>query len=73
MPVSEHRSEYALRKEEERAARRDRLRFAAGMSDFVGVVLGFACILLLLLLLFSLVSWLRRDILATFTMLRSRF
>ncbi len=73
MPVSDHRPEYTLRKEEERAARRDRLRFAAGMSDFFGVVLGFVCVLVLVLLLISLLSWLRRDITSMFTLLRSRF
>lgn len=73
MMVSEYRNAHVMRREEERAARRDRLRFAAGMSDFVGVVLGFACILVLVLLLISLFSWLRRDILSMFAFLRSRF
>ncbi len=68
-----YRPKYTLRKEEERAARRDRLRFAAGMSDFLGVVLGFVSILLLVLLLISLLSWLKRDITSTFALLRSRF
>lgn len=63
---------FALR-EEERQARRDRLRFAAGMSDFVGLVLGVIVILLALLLIFSLVNWLRRDISSTFTLINTRF
>lgn len=73
MPVSDDRPEYAIRNEEDRAVKQDRLRFAAGMSDFLGVVLGFACILLLVLLLISLLSWLRRDITSMFALLRSRF
>ena len=59
--------------EEERAARQDRLRFAAGMSDFVGVILGVLVILIMLLLIFSLVNWLIRDINNTFTFINRRF
>lgn len=70
--MSSYRPEYSLRKEEERAARRDRLRFAAGMSDFLGVVLGFVCVLLLVMLMISLFTWLRRDIASMFALLRSR-
>lgn len=42
------------------------------MSDFVGVVVGFFVILIMVLLIFSLVSWLRRDISDTFTLLNTR-
>lgn len=66
------RDYFALR-EEERAARQDRLRFAAGMSDFVGVILGVFVILIMLLLIFSLVNWLVRDITNTFTLINRRF
>ncbi len=59
--------------EEERQERMDHLRFAAGMSDFMGVILGSVVILIMILLILSLVNWLRRDILATFTLLGSRF
>jgi low affinity Fe/Cu permease len=59
--------------EEERQERRDHLRFAAGMSDFMGVILGAVVILIMILLILSLVNWLRRDILSTFTLLGSRF
>lgn len=60
-------------KEEKRQARRDRLEFAAGMSNFLSVVLGLVLILLLILLIISLLNWLHQDIQATFTLLNSRF
>ena len=65
--------DFFLVKEEEQQAKRDRLRFAAGMSAFIGVILGVVVILLTLLLLFSLVNWLRRDISNTFTLINTRF
>ncbi len=65
--------DYFEQKEEELQERRDRLRFAAGMSNFVGVILGVVVILLMLLLIFSLVNWLRRDISSTFTFINTRF
>ena len=43
------------------------------MTDFVGVILGVVVILLMLLLIFSLVNWLRRDISNTFTFINTRF
>jgi len=58
--------------EEERQSHRDQMRFAAGMSDFIGVVIGFIVILLMVLLILSLVGWLRRDISNTFTLLNTR-
>ena len=64
--------DYFTIKEEERQARRDRLRFAAGMTDFLGVILGLFVILLMLLLLFSLINWLIRDISNTFTFVNIR-
>ncbi|HPY95402.1 MAG TPA: hypothetical protein PLR12_08230 [Clostridia bacterium] len=64
--------DYFAVREEERQARRDRLRFAAGMSDFVGVILGVVTILIALLLIFSLVNWLARDISSTFTFINTR-
>lgn len=64
--------DYFAIKEEERQARQDKLRFAAGMTDFVGVILGLFVILLMLLLLFSLVNWLVRDISNTFTFINIR-
>ena len=65
--------DYFMQKEEERQARRDRFRFAAGMTGFVGVIIGVVVILLMLLLIFSLVNWLLRDISNTFTFINTRF
>ena len=42
------------------------------MSDFMGVVLGVVVILIALLLIFSLVNWLLRDISNTFTFINTR-
>ncbi len=39
----------------------------------MGVILGAVVILIMILLILSLVNWLRRDILSTFTLLGSRF
>ena len=64
---------YWQRKQMEWEDRRDRFRVAAGVAEFAGVVLGVVCILLLLALLFSLVTWLNQDISATFAILRTRF
>lgn len=64
---------YSNQQDEEHLERRDRIRFILGMSDFFGLVFGFAFILILVLLIISLLSWLRQDILSTFVMLNSRF
>ena len=64
---------YWQRKQMEWEDRRDRFRVAAGVAEFAGVVLGVVCILLLLALLFSLITWLNQDISATFAILRTRF
>ncbi|HHT14659.1 MAG: hypothetical protein ACOX6G_06430 [Christensenellales bacterium] len=48
--------------DEETERKRDRLRFAQGMSDFVAVVIGVGLILLLVLLLVSLLNWLKDDL-----------
>ncbi len=53
--------------------KRDRYRVAAGMMNFLGVVVGIASIFLILALLFSLLSWLSQDISSTFAILRTRF
>lgn len=52
--------------DEETERKRDRLRFAQGMSDFVAVVIGVGLILLLVLLLVSLLNWLKDDLLFMF-------
>ncbi|MBE5770756.1 MAG: hypothetical protein E7336_05220 [Clostridiales bacterium] len=66
-------NDYFQRKEWEAQEKRDRYRVAAGMMNFLGVVLGVAAIFLLLALLFSLVSWLLQDVSSTFAILRTRF
>lgn len=64
--------EYNAAKDEEMQQRRDHLRFAAGISDFMGVILGAVVILLMLLLIMSLVNWLRRDILNMLNLLNTQ-
>ncbi len=67
------RQEYEQRKKWEKEDRREHFRLAAGMMDFLGVVLGVIVILVLLALIFSLVSWLAQDVSSTFSILRTRF
>ena len=67
------RQEYEQRKEWERQEKQDHFRVAAGLMNFLGVVLGVVAIFLLLALLFSLLSWLSQDISSTFSILRTRF
>lgn len=65
--------DYFLRKEWEAQEKQDHYRVAAGVMNFLGVVLGVVAIFVLLALLFSLVSWLIQDISSTFSILRTRF
>ncbi len=71
--MQRNRAQYEQRKQWEREEKRDHYRVAAGMMEFLGVVLGVVCILALLALLFSLLSWLGQDISSTFSILRTRF
>ena len=57
-----NREAYEQRMEWERQEKQDHFRVAAGMMEFVGVVLGIMAILVLLALLFSLLNWLRQDL-----------
>ncbi len=63
--------------DEEREAawedRRRRWKIAAGVGDFLGVILGVIAVLVLAALLVSLVTWLQGDLDQTFTLLRRRF
>lgn len=68
-----NRQEYEQRKEMEKLEKQDRFRMAAGMTEFLGVVLGIVSILVLLALLFSLLNWLGQDAASTFSFLKSRF
>lgn len=51
---------------ERRAKRRLRFRLAAGISDFMGVVIGVGVILLLAALLVTLVNWVITDLRGSF-------
>lgn len=64
---------YQLRKQWEKEDRQDRFRVAAGVMEFLGVVLGVIAVLVLFTLLVSLVNWLTKDISGTFAILRTRF
>lgn len=64
---------YKLRKQWEKEDRRDRYKVAAGLMEFLGVVLGVVSILILLGLIVSLLSWLNKDISGTFAILRTHF
>ncbi len=59
-------------REERRARRRDKMRVAAGVSDFFGVILGTVCILVLIALLVSLLNWLHADIAQNFALWQNK-
>ncbi len=64
--------EELLTEEELAALRRSRWKLIAGMGDFIGIIVGTAAILLLVLLLVSLVNWLLSDIDQTFALWQTR-
>ena len=64
---------YHLRKQWEKEDKQDRYKVAAGVMEFLGVVAGVICILLLIALLMSLITWLGKDISSTFATLRAHF
>ncbi|MDD2428706.1 MAG: hypothetical protein PHQ85_03900 [Eubacteriales bacterium] len=64
--------DYFDNQEEDLETHKDRMRFAAGMSDFFAVILGVVVILVLVGLVVSLINWLRQDIINTFRMLETR-
>ena len=64
---------YQLRKQWEKEDKQDHYKVAAGVMDFVGVVAGVICLLLLIALLMSLLDWLNKDISSTFATLRTHF
>ena len=68
----EDRDPYFLRKQWEKEDRQDRFRVAAGVLEFLGTIAGVACIVVLLALLFSLITWLNKDIRSPFAILRTR-
>ena len=67
-----NRQEYEMKKEWEHEQRQDRFRVAAGMMEFLGVVLGVVGILVLVALLISLISWLSQNVAGTFSLLRTQ-
>lgn len=64
---------YSLKKKLEKVERQNHFRFMAGMFDFFGVVIGIACCLVLLAMLFSLLNWLRNDISSALAIFQSHF
>lgn len=69
----EDQTPYHLRKQWEKEDKQDRYKVAAGVMNFVGVVAGVLCLLLLIALLMSLLDWLNQDISSTFATLRTHF
>ena len=65
MYQQDNRDAYFERKEEEKEARRDRWRLTMGLMEFLAVVL--------VLLIVSLLSWLRQDASATFDVILALF
>ena len=73
MYQQDNRDVYFERKEEEKEARRDRWRLTMGLMEFLAVVAGVAVTLVLVLLIVSLLSWLRQDASATFDVILALF
>lgn len=69
----DNRDAYFERKEEAKEARRDRWRLTMGLMEFLAVVAGVAVTLVLVLLIVSLLSWLRQDASATFDVILALF
>lgn len=67
------REEYFARREEEWQRKQDRWRLTAGLAEFLAVVGGVAACLVLVLLIASLVSWLRQDAAGTFAVFINMF
>lgn len=64
--------EEMLTDEERAELRRSRWRLISGLTDFAGVILGTAAILLLVMVLVSLINWLNADLYQTFTLWQTR-
>ena len=64
---------YSLKKKLERVERQNHFRLAAGIFDFIGVVVGIVCCLVLVAMLLSLLSWLRNDISSALAIFQSHF
>ena len=66
-------AEELLTEEEQSELRRSRWQLIAGLSDFAGVVLGTAAILLIVTVLMSLINWLVNDLSQSFILLQKNF
>lgn len=73
MYQQDNRDAYFARKEEEKEARRDRWRLTVGLAEFLAVVAGIAVTLVLVLLIVSLLSWLKQDTSDIFNVILSLF
>ena len=63
----EKREIYLQEKEEKRQLSMDRWRLTAGLADFLSAVGGVSACLILVLLIMSLLNWLRQDAAGTFS------
>lgn len=66
-------SEELLTEEEQAELRRSRWQLIANLSDFAGVIVGTAAILILVTLLISLLNWLINDLSQSFILLQKNF
>ena len=66
-------SDELLTEEEQEELRRSRWQLIANLSDFAGVILGTAAILVLMTLLISLLNWLVNDLSQSFILLQKNF
>ena len=70
--MDRHNSDYYQRKEWEQQEKQDHFRVAAGVMNFLGVVLGVVSILVLVALLISLITWVQGDISQSFTLWQTK-
>ena len=66
-------SDELLTEEEQAELRRSRWQLIANLSDFAGVIVGTAAILILVTLLISLLNWLVNDLSQSFILLQKNF
>jgi len=71
--MNRNHPDYYRQQEWEQQEKQDHFRVAAGVMNFLGVVLGVVSILVLVALIISLLTWLGQDISSTFSILRTRF
>lgn len=58
--------------EDEELGRQGRLRVAAGVMDFLGVIAGMVVVLVMVALLVTLINWLISDMSNTFTLIQKK-